>query len=87
MMEPAEIVKKLQASLPGADASVEDLTGTKDHFRVTVIAPQFEGLLMVKQHRMIYDIMRDSMEDQGGGIHALSLVTYTPKQWKEKEGQ
>ena len=87
MMEPQSIIDKLTQKLPGAEISVQDLTGTKDHFRVTIVAAQFEGLLMVKQHRMIYDLLRDCMEDQGGGIHALSLNTYTPTQWQEQKQQ
>ena len=86
MMEPESIVKKLEAALPGAQVAAHDLTGTKDHYKVTVVAPQFEGVLMLKQHRMIYDIMADCMEDKGGGIHALSLATYTPEQWEQQKG-
>ena len=84
MMAPADIVKKVEAALPGAEVSVKDLTGTLDHFRVTVIALQFEGMEMIEQHRMMYAIMSDSMEAQGGGIHALSLSTYTPDQLSKK---
>lgn len=87
MIEPDSIVKKLEAALPGAKVAAHDLTGTKDHYRVTIVAPQFEGILMLKQHRMIYDIMKDDMEEHGGGIHALSLATYTPGEWEQQKGQ
>lgn len=84
MMHPSDIVKKVEVALPGAEVSVKDLTGTLDHFRVTVIAPQFADKEMIEQHRMMYAIMSDAMEAQGGGIHALSLSTYTPEQWSKK---
>ncbi len=86
MMEPDAIVKKLEVALPGAQVAVHDLTGTQDHYKVTIVASQFDGLIMLKQHRMVYAIMSDCMEDNGGGIHALSLNTYTPQQWAETKG-
>ena len=75
MMEPGEIVARVQSALEGSRASVEDLTGTRDHFRVTIVAPQFAGKSLINQHRMVYEILHDCMEAQGGGIHALSLST------------
>ena len=54
MMEPQEIVKKVEAALPGAEVSVKDLTGTLDHFRVTVIALQFEGIRFDAGDRLGY---------------------------------
>ncbi len=86
MIEPTAIVKKLEAALPGAQVAARDLTGTKDHYKVTIVAPQFEGLMLIKQHRMVYDLMREDMEEHGGGIHALSLETYTLSEWEDKKG-
>lgn len=83
-IEPEEIERKLKTGLTKAEVDVIDLTGTKDHYRVTIVAPQFEGKTMLNQHRMIYNILHDDMEAQGGGIHALSLATYTPEQWEKK---
>jgi stress-induced morphogen len=79
MMHPDDIHKKLVDALEGAQVDVQDLTGTLDHFRVTVTASQFEGKTMVEQHRMIYEIMNEAMEANGGGIHALSLSTHAPE--------
>ncbi len=84
MMQPQQIIQIVEKALPGSQVSVKDLTGTLDHFRVTIIAPQFAEKTMIDQHRMLYAIMHDSMEAQGGGIHALSLSTYTPEEWSKK---
>ncbi|MDO8462387.1 MAG: BolA family protein [Deltaproteobacteria bacterium] len=78
MMNPQEIVLKVEAALAGAKVNVKDLTGTRDHFQVTVVSAQFEGKTLVARHRMMYEILHDSMEAQGGGIHALSLNTLAP---------
>ncbi|MBI2059903.1 MAG: BolA/IbaG family iron-sulfur metabolism protein [Nitrospirae bacterium] len=74
-MDATIIIKKIQASLDGARVDVKDLTGTMDHWQVTVTAPQFRGKSLVEQHRMIYAILHNDMEAQGGGIHALSINT------------
>jgi acid stress-induced BolA-like protein IbaG/YrbA len=82
MMPMAEIGDIVRAALPGADVSVSDLTGGGDHFQVTVVSPAFEGRSLIEQHRMIQEPLRAAVDD--GRIHALSIRTYTPAQWREK---
>lgn len=72
MMEPDRIRAILAGALPGAEVEVKDLTGTKDHFEATVIAPQFEGKSLIEQHQMVYRALGDSMKSD---IHALALKT------------
>lgn len=67
-----EIKHRIEAAIPGASADVEDYTGTGDHFRATVSAPQFEGRSRIEQHRLVYEVFG---EEIGGPIHALSLKT------------
>src|SRR5690606_13055856 len=40
-------------------------------FSVYVASPQFEGVSMVKQHRMVYDLLREEIP----AMHGLSLQT------------
>jgi stress-induced morphogen len=70
-----ELKTRIESALPGASAEVEDWTGGGDHFRATVVAPQFAGLSRIQQHRLVYDVFG---EEIGGPIHALSLKTATP---------
>lgn len=81
MIEPDEVIAKIQDALPGADVDLEDLTGSKDHYKARVVAEQFEGQNRVKRHRMIYDALAEEMK---GPIHALTLEVYTPAEWEEK---
>jgi stress-induced morphogen len=67
-----ELKDRIEASLPGSRADVTDLTGGGDHFRATVVAPEFAGLSRIEQHRRVYAVFG---ADIGGPIHALSLVT------------
>jgi stress-induced morphogen len=75
-MPTAEDLKtRIKEALPGATASVEDLTGGGDHFRAEVISDRFEGLSRIEQHQLVYGVFGD---DVGGEIHALSIKTSTP---------
>ena len=67
-----ELKQRIEASIPGAVAEVIDLNGTGDHFRATVISPEFAGLSRIEQHRRVYAVFG---ADIGGPIHALSLET------------
>jgi stress-induced morphogen len=70
-----ELKTRIEKAIPGAQASVEDLTGGGDHFRAEVVSDRFDGLSRIDQHKVIYDVFGD---DLGGPIHALSLKTSTP---------
>lgn len=67
----------IEAALPGAAVEVTDETGTADHLRATVSAPQFEGLSRLDQHRLVKAAVKDRFDD--GAIHALSLKTQVPR--------
>jgi stress-induced morphogen len=67
-----ELKQRIEAAIDGASADVIDLTGTGDHFRATVVAPEFASLSRIEQHRRVYAVFGT---DIGGPIHALSLVT------------
>ena len=60
-------------ALPGAEVQILDETGSGDHLRAVVRAPQFEGKSRVDQHRMVRAAVQARMDD--GSIHALSITT------------
>jgi stress-induced morphogen len=72
---PTELEERIATALPGAQVSVEDLTGGGDHFRAEVVSDRFEGLSRIQQHKLVYDVFGT---DIGGAIHALSIKTSTP---------
>lgn len=59
-------------SIPDATITVRDITGDGSHYSVEVISKSFAGLSRVKQHKMVYDSLNDSMQI---GLHALSIIT------------
>jgi stress-induced morphogen len=71
-----ELKTRIESSIPGARAEVEDLTGGGDHFRAEIVSDRFAGLSRIEQHKLVYDVFGD---DVGGPIHALSIKTSTPE--------
>ena len=67
-----DLKARIEAAIPGARADVRDLTGGGDHFRATVVAPEFASLSRIEQHRRVYSVFGSEI---GGPIHALSLET------------
>lgn len=44
------------------------------HYNVTIVSSQFEGLSLIKRHRLVYDAVDELMVSD---IHALSIKAYT----------
>jgi stress-induced morphogen len=76
MPSAEELKQRIESTLPGARAEVEDLTGGGDHFRAEVVSEQFSGLSRIEQHQLVYGVFG---EEVGGAIHALSIKTSTPE--------
>jgi stress-induced morphogen len=72
-IEVEEVRRLIAEALPGAEVEVVDETGTADHLRATVRAPQFEGRSRIDQHRLVKAAVQHRMDD--GSIHALSVKT------------
>jgi stress-induced morphogen len=70
--QPLQIL--LERAFPDAtELSVEDRTGTGDHFQVTVASPRFSGLPLLDQHRLINEALAEPLRD--GTIHELRIKT------------
>ena len=75
MLPPAELTALITRALPDARVDVEDLTGTQDHYSITVVSSAFQGKNRIAQQRMIFDALGDAMK---GPIHALAIKTALP---------
>jgi len=86
----AVIEEKLEEALTPTELEVEDVSyqhaghsgvergATETHFNVKVVSESFEGRSLLKRHRLVYDLLKDEL--QTGGVHALSLITKTPRE-------
>lgn len=57
---------------------------TESHFKLTVVSNDFAGLLLVKRHQKVYQLMADLMAST---VHALSLNLYTEEEWQQRGGK
>ena len=72
-MEPQEIHALLTQKLPGAEVTVEDMTGTRDHFEVIVMWSGFNGKSVIEHHKMVNQALAEPLDE--GKIHALKIKT------------
>ncbi|KAI8424540.1 hypothetical protein MSG28_002997 [Choristoneura fumiferana] len=52
--------------------------GAETHFKVVVVSDRFDGLPLIKRHRLVNEILQEELQT---GVHALSIVAKTPQQW------
>lgn len=77
MVEANEIETRLRAAFPDTSVlELEDLTGTKDHYQLTIVSGKFAGSSRIAQHQAVYRALGELMN---GPIHALALQTFTPE--------
>lgn len=73
-MEAETIRALLRTAFPGAlQIEVLDRTGGGDHFQVTVVAPELDGLSLLDQHRRVNETLAEPLRD--GSIHELRIRT------------
>jgi stress-induced morphogen len=70
-----QIAAKIREALPDAEVALEDLTGTKDHWKLRVISTAFAGKSLMQRHRVINAALADELK---GPIHALTMDVFTP---------
>lgn len=57
--------------------------GSESHFKVVVVTDSFDGVPRVRRHQTVNGILRDEL---AGPLHALSMETLTPAEWKARGG-
>lgn len=72
-----DIIKK---GIPDATVMVEDMTGTRDHLAITVVSDAFKGKLLIEQHQMLMDLLKEELKSR---IHAVKLQTYTKDKFQQ----
>lgn len=76
-MKPDDIAAKIRAALPDAEVTLEDLTGTADHWKATIVSAAFEGKPLMQRHRIVNAALAEELK---GPIHALTMDTLTPEE-------
>ena len=55
------------------------MIGDGQHFQAVVVSNAFAGKSRVQRHQLVYKALGDRMREE---IHALSMQTLTPEEWK-----
>ena len=75
MITKDDVINLITKKLPDSEVFVENFKGN-DHLEVTVISSEFIGLSLIKQHKLVYSVLKEELASET--IHALALKTETP---------
>jgi acid stress-induced BolA-like protein IbaG/YrbA len=78
MITPESVKRGIEAGL--ACEHVEVL-GDGQHFQALVVSAEFTGRSRVQRHQLVYAALGERMREE---IHALSMQTFTPDEWKSR---
>lgn len=76
MLEPETVKSYIETSL---DCEFVAVAGDGQHFEAVIVSAAFQGQNRVRQHQTVYKALGDRMRAE---IHALSMKTYTPEEWR-----
>ena len=77
MIDPAQIKNWIAEGLACEHLQVD---GDGHHFEAIIVSPAFRGKSRVQQHQLVYAALGERMRAE---IHALSMKTYTPEDWRQ----
>ena len=76
MVTPESIKTGINAGLACEHLEV---IGDGQHFQALIVSTAFDGKSRVQRHQLVYGALGDRMREE---IHALSMRTLTPQEWK-----
>lgn len=79
MVTPESIKKDIEK---GMRASLVEVIGDGQHFDALIVSDEFAGLSRVQRQQRVNQALGERMK---GEIHALSMKTFTPQEWQEKQ--
>lgn len=62
----------LQNSFPNAKIKITDTAGDQDHYALEITNPAFEGLPLIKQHRLVKEALAEVLVKE---LHAITIKT------------
>jgi len=76
MVTPESIKQGIAAGLACEHLEV---VGDGQHFQAVVVSSAFAGKNRVQRHQLVYGALGERMREE---IHALSMRTLTPEEWR-----
>lgn len=84
-MLPHEVKTRIEEGLTATHVEVQEFSGGTDHYAVIVVSPAFEGVPLLKRHRMVMDLFRAEVKTEE--VHALTIKAFTPSQWSSEQAK
>jgi acid stress-induced BolA-like protein IbaG/YrbA len=78
MVSPDDVKGYIQG---GLDCDHISVIGDGQHFEAVIVSAAFENRGRLQRHQIVYAALGDRMKSE---IHALSMKTFTPAEWKEQ---
>ncbi len=79
MVTPESIQKDIEQGMKTAYLKV---IGDGQHFEAVIVSDEFAGLSRIQRQQRVNKTLGERMT---GEIHALSMKTFTPQEWQEKQ--
>ena len=76
MVTPESVKAGIESGLACEHIEVE---GDGQHFQALVVSAAFAGKSRVQRHQLVYAALGERMREE---IHALSMQTLTPEEWR-----
>jgi stress-induced morphogen len=62
----------IKANFKDVKFILTDMVGDEDHYSLEISSPEFEGLSLLKSHRLINEKLKDYL---GTKVHALTILS------------
>lgn len=79
MVTPESIQKNIEQ---GMTTSYLKVVGDGQHFEAVIVSEEFAGLSRIQRQQRVNKTLGERMTTD---IHALSMKTFTPQEWQEKQ--
>lgn len=79
MVTPESIQKDIDKGMRTSHLTV---IGDGQHFEAVIVSDEFAGLSRIQRQQRVNKTLGERMT---GEIHALSMKTFTPQEWQEKQ--
>ena len=80
MLTPEQLRTYIQQGLECEELRV---SGDGHHFEALIVSDAFQGKSRVQRHQVVYKALGERMREE---VHALSMRTMTPDEWRQGGG-
>lgn len=71
-IKKSELEYIILQSFPNATIEITDLAGDEDHYSLSIIDKSFDGLSLIKQHKMVKEALKEVLSTK---LHAITIKT------------